>query len=114
MSGRTITLKRPTPRKSLGYVRGSVMDEPGEDGWERKHGAVVHVLFNGIPLSFWHPLTEMDAIEALNDDLLPLGVAYRIGDWHTGGTRPSPTGRDLHFVYAALKCVGPVSHSRSC
>lgn len=103
----TLTLERPTPRRSLGHVTGSVLDEPGAAEWERRPGAVVRVLFPGIPLSSWREMTAREALEALDEDRRPSGVTYRVTSWHTGGTRPSPTGHDLHLVYATLLCLEP-------
>ena len=106
MTTLTITLKRPTPRRSLGFVEGQVLDAPGEPGWERRPGAVVHVLFPGIPLAHWTLLAEAESVPALDTQRRLAGHAYRVTEWHTGGVRPSPTGHDLHLVYATLLCAG--------
>jgi hypothetical protein len=64
---------------------------------------VVHLFFAGIPLHLWEPVAASDSIEALD----PAGARYRVEEWHTGGTTPSPTGHDLHLVYATRRCLGP-------
>jgi hypothetical protein len=104
MAAPTLTLRRPTPRRSLGYCKGSILEHP-DNSDPAAVGAIVHVFFPGIPLQHWEPVAAAGSVEALD----PAGVCYRIEEWHTGGTKLSPTGQDLHLIYATLRCLGRTS-----
>ncbi|MEX2289784.1 MAG: hypothetical protein WD794_05585 [Mycobacteriales bacterium] len=104
MAAPTLTLRRPTRRKSLSYFKGSILEHP-DNSDPAAVGAIVHVFFPGIPLQHWGAVAADALVEALD----PAGVWYRIEQWHAGETTLSPTGPDLHLVDATLRCLGTMS-----